>query len=554
MYKRTLYVPGVKNYSTIMTVKEKCKPNIKYNLNSSSNNHCNSRKSNNTVNDISQTRHFHVTRQTEIWPILLGAGVVYIGARFLQNYYAAKESGELKKPRKKEETAGNIKAKKNSAEDLWGGNVEFGKVSGIMGLDTGTLYSRVSILSTDTGKVHVVENAEGQRATPSCVGIQGNTEEEDASTFLVGTQAESLPHIYAPNALIGRRFDDTNASAFVKDYEYEEYVKKGIGGTMQLIIGESGVASSAELLTSKLISHMRNVASAHIDTGNCSHAFLALPAEAAVSPRVHSALQIAAEQANLRLLGAAQEPLCGLLGSIGSLGGTENIGMDLPSLVIVCDVGRSTDVSILRIIDANDDHNLKHIGSVPHLEHHVEIVYMTTDQFAGGRVFDNALIDYLVSDFDKQNQIDLTSDPMTMKRVKDAARTARIELSSKLQSEINEPFITADATGPKHLMCNISRSKLESLSRYALDKILDVCKKSIKESEEHVEKEELENAHLIVLGGMARMPSLVSSVKKCFIDAGCIKLNVIKVEQPEEMNAYGAGLKAAIKLNEINVE
>ena len=139
-----------------------------------------------------------------------------------------------------------------------------------------------------------------------------------------------------------------------------------------------------------------------------------------------------------------------------------------------------------------------------------------------------------------------------MKRVTEVAHNARIELSSKLQSEINEPFITADATGPKHLMHDMSRSKLESLSRDAMEKVFNVCKKAINESE--VDKDELVNAHLLVLGGMARMPSLVSGVKKCFMDAGCTDLKVIEIEQPEEMNVYGAGLKAAIKLNEINEE
>ena len=164
--------------------------------------------------------------------------------------------------------------------------------------------------------------------------------------------------------------------------------------------------------------------------------------------------------------------------------------------IIICDVGRSTDVSIARIIDADDDHDMEHIGLVPHLEEHVETVYMTSDQFAGGRVFDNAIIDFLVSDFEKENKLDLTSDKMTMKRVTEAARNARIELSSKLQSEINEPFITADATGPKHLMHDMSRSKLESLSRDAMEKVFNVCKKAINESE--ADKDELVNAHLLV--------------------------------------------------------
>ena len=257
-------------------------------------------------------RKFPLTARQDVWPIILGAGVVYIGARFLQNYYAAKEKWELHKSPKRAKTDSEAESNNNIADEIWGDTAEFGKITGIMGLDAGSLYSRVSVLSTDTGKVQVVENAEGQRATPSCVGVQPGTDtEDDEWSFLVGTQAETLPHIYAPNVLIGRRYDDKKANSFIKDLQYEDYVKKGIGGTMQVIIGDSGVPSSPELLTSKLISHMRSVASSHLDTGNCSHAYLALPAEAAVSPRVRSAMQIAAEQSNLCLLGASQEPLCG---------------------------------------------------------------------------------------------------------------------------------------------------------------------------------------------------------------------------------------------------
>ena len=176
---------------------------------------------------------------------------------------------------------------------------------------------------------------------------------------------------------------------------------------------------------------------------------------------------------------------------------------------------------------------------------------MESDPFAGGRLFDQAVLDYLVSDFERQHKIDLRVEPMTAKRVKDAARAARIELSSKLQSEINEPFITADATGPKHLVYDLSRSKLEKLCVHPIEKILNVCKSAIDSCENKISDSELQNANLIVLGGMARMPSLVDRLKQGFVEYGCSNLNWIKVEQPEEMNAYGAGLKAAIKLNEV---
>ena len=501
-----------------------------------------------------ERKFFHLTARQDVWPIILGAGVVYIGARFLQNYYAAKESGELHKSSKKATTDSEPEDKNSTTDEIWGDTAEFGKITGIMGLDAGSLYSRVSVLSTDTGKVQVVENAEGQRATPSCVGVQPSTDtEEDEWSFLVGTQAETLPHIYAPNVLIGRRYDDEKANAFIKDLQYEDYVKKGIGGTMQVIIGDSGVPSSPELLTSKLISHMRSVASSHLDTGNCSHAYLALPAEAAVSPRVRSAMQIAAEQSNLCLLGASQEPLCGLLGAISSLGGMEKIstGISPPSLVIVCDVGRSTDVSILRIVGADAEHKIEGVGTIPYSQNHVETVHMASDPFAGGSLFDQALVDYIVSDFERQHKIDLRVDPMTAKRVKDAARAARIELSSKLQSEINEPFITADATGPKHLLYDLSRSKLEKLCANSVEKVLNVCKSAMESCENEISDSELQNANLVVLGGMARMPYLVDRLRQGFVEYGCSNLNSIKVEQPEEMNAYGAGLKAAIKLNEI---
>ena len=154
---------------------------------------------------LQQTRQFHVTKQREIWPVIVGAGVVYLGLKFFNNYYEAKEKGTLNKaPEKKK------KPKKKSGpsiEDLWG-SAEFGKVSGIMGLDTGTLFSRVSV-GNETG-AKVVENAEGARGTPSVVGVQG----ED---FLVGLQAESLPHICAPQQLIGRKMGDDSVTAFIQD-------------------------------------------------------------------------------------------------------------------------------------------------------------------------------------------------------------------------------------------------------------------------------------------------------------------------------------------------
>ena len=259
------------------------------------------------------------------------------------------------------------------------------------------------------------------------------------------------------------------------------------------------------------------------------------------------------EQSNLCLLGASQEPLCGLLGAIASLGGMENnaAGILTPSLVIVCDVGRSTDVSILRVVGADAEHKIQSVGTIPHAHNHVETVHMESDPFAGGRLFDQALVDYIVSDFERQHKIDLRVDPMTAKRVKDAARAARIELSSKLQSEINEPFITADATGPKHLLYDLSRSKLEKLCVDPIEKILNVCNTAMESCENEISDSELQNANLVVLGGMARMPSLVDRLRQGFVAYGCSNLNLIKVEQPEEMNAYGAGLKAAIKLNEV---
>ena len=120
------------------------------------------------------------------------------------------------------------------------------------------------------------------------------------------------------------------------------------------------------------------------------------------------------------------------------------------------------------------EHKIEGVGDF-HSQNHVETVHMASDPFAGGSLFDQALVDYIVSDFERQHKIDLRVDPMTAKRVKDAARAARIELSSKLQSEINEPFVTADATGPKHLLYDLSRSKLEKLCANSVEKVLNVC-------------------------------------------------------------------------------
>jgi molecular chaperone DnaK len=482
---------------------------------------------------LQQTRQFHVTKQREVWPIILGAGVAYLGLKFFNNYYEAKEKGALKKA--PEEKKKPKKSRGPTTEDLWG-SAEFGKISGIMGLDTGTLFSRVSVGSEKGAKV--VENAEGARGTPSIVGVQGDE-------FLVGTQAETLPHIYAPQQLVGRKFDEESATAFIEDMGYEDYVKKGIGGSMQLIVGDSGVSSSAEMLTAQLISHMKGVASANVESGKCSHAFLALPAEAAVSPGVHQAMQIAAEQANLKLLGAAQAPLCGLIGALASSGDLGDEGLGESSVVVLCDVGRSTDIAVMRVDEVCGEHGIEGIGPIPYEEDHVEVLHMASEPFVGGRLFDKSVIDWLVHDFERQNKIDLTTDEMTMMRVRNAAQSARLELSSKIQSEINEPFITADATGPKHLIATLPRSKLEMLCRGDADKIVAMCNRAVEAA--GLSAEELDSAHLVILGGMARMPMVVEEVRKAMKAKGGENMKYMQLDQPEEMVALGAGIKGAVK-------
>ena len=179
-------------------------------------------------------------------------------------------------------------------------------------------------------------------------------------------------------------------------------------------------------------------------------------------------------------------------------------GILTPSLVIVCDVGRSTDVSIFKVVGADAEHKIEGVGTIPYSQNHIETVHMASDAFAGGRLFDQALVDYIVSDFERQHKIDLRVDPMTAKRVKDAARAARIELSSKLQSEINEPFYNCRCTGPKHLLYDLSRSKLEEkLCVDPIEKILNVCNTAMESCENEISDSELQNANLVVLGGIA---------------------------------------------------
>merc|ERR1711871_1186933 len=328
---------------------------------------------------------------------------------------------------------------------------------------------------------------------------------------------------------------------------YSSFVNKGIGGTMQLVVGESGVKTSPELLTSKLIDQMGSIASANVESGNCSHAFLALPPDAVLSPKVHRAMQVAAEQASLTLLGAAPAPLCSVLGILAEAGGMDEIGMELPATFVVCDVGRSTNVSILRILDASEDHGLSGQGALPHSEDDIEVLHSASAPFVGGRLFDKSLIDWLCDDFEKANKLDLTSDPMTMKRVEDAARTARIELSSKLQSEINKPFITADVTGPKHLLATLSRSKFEQLCRDEMHQISHTCKSAVMEAAKQMTADDMANVHVSVIGGMARMPALVSTIFKAIESTDIANPSLIDTNEPEEVTAVGAGLKGAIR-------
>lgn len=383
----------------------------------------------------------------------------------------------------------------------------------IIGIDLGTTNSCVAVLEGDAPKV--IENAEGARTTPSIVAYSEDGE------ILAGQsakrQAVTNPEntVYAVKRLIGRRFDD---DVVKKDMDMVPYkiVKADNGDAWVEIKGES---KAAPQISAEILKKMKKTAEDYIGEA-INEAVITVPAYFNDSQR--QATKDAGKIAGLDVKRIINEPTAAALA----------YGMDKSSgdkVVAVYDLGGGTfDISVIEIADVDG-------------EKQFEVLATNGDTFLGGEDFDMRLIEHLSSEFKKDSGIDLSNDPLAMQRLKEAAEKSKIELSSSQQTEVNLPYITADASGPKHLVVKLTRAKLESLVEDLIDRSLEPLKVALDDAG----KSTGEIDEIILVGGQTRMPMVQDKV------SGFFGKEPRKDVNPDEAVAVGAALQGAVLAGDV---
>ncbi len=376
-------------------------------------------------------------------------------------------------------------------------------MSKIIGIDLGTTNSCVAIMEGSQPKV--LENAEGARTTPSVVAFTDDSEK------LVGQpakrQAVTNPEntIFAVKRLIGRNFDDPTVK---KDVEAAPFkiINSDKGDAW---IETKGEKYSPSQISAFILQKMKETAEKYLGQ-TVSKAVITVPAYFNDAQR--QATKDAGKIAGLEVLRIINEPTAASLA----------YGLDKKQnkKIAVYDLGGGTfDVSILELGDGV-----------------FEVKSTNGDTFLGGEDFDNAIVDYLISEFKKDNGIDLKSDKLALQRLKEAAEKAKIELSSAEQTDINLPFITADKTGPKHINIKMTRAKLEALVEDLIAKTIPPCKTALKDA--GITANEIDE--IVMVGGMTRMPKVVDEVKSFFGKEPNKSVN------PDEVVAMGAAIQAGV--------
>ena len=376
-------------------------------------------------------------------------------------------------------------------------------MSKVIGIDLGTTNSCVSIMDGTTPKV--VENAEGARTTPSIVAFTESGER------LVGQaakrQAVTNPEntLFAVKRLIGRRYDDP---AVEKDKKMVPYaIAKGANGDAW--VESRGEKYSPSQISAFILQKMKETAESYLGE-KVTQAVITVPAYFNDAQR--QATKDAGKIAGLEVLRIINEPTAAALAYGLDKSGDKRIA--------VFDLGGGTfDISVLEIGDGL-----------------FQVQSTNGDTFLGGEDFDLRLVDYLADEFKKDNSIDLRKDKLALQRLKEAAEKAKIELSSSTQTEINLPYITADATGPKHLTLKLTRAKLESLVDDLVQRTLEPCRKALKDA--GVKPSDIDE--VVLVGGMTRMPKVIETVKAFFGKEPHKGVN------PDEVVAMGAAIQGGV--------
>lgn len=377
----------------------------------------------------------------------------------------------------------------------------------ILGIDLGTTNSCMAVV--EGGNPKVLENAEGNRTTPSIVAFSKTGEK------LVGQQAKRQAVVnpkstfYSIKRLIGHRWDDAHLQEDLKHFPFE-VEKKGDGVRVK---DEQGKEYAPEEISAMVLQKLKHDAEARLGE-KITQAVITVPAYFDDSQR--QATKVAGEIAGLEVLRIINEPTAAALA----------YGFDSKKdqKIAVYDLGGGTfDVSILEVaFDESSGQNT------------VEVLATNGDTRLGGDDFDKKIMGWIIDEFKKVEGIDLGKDPLALQRIKEAAEKAKIELSSALETDVNQPFITSDATGPKHLMLKLTRAKLEELVGELVEKTLEPCKKALADAGMSTG----DIHEVILVGGMTRMPSVQSAVEKFFNKKPNVSVN------PDEVVAVGAAIQA----------
>ncbi|MGK9065596.1 molecular chaperone DnaK [Stutzerimonas chloritidismutans] len=383
----------------------------------------------------------------------------------------------------------------------------------IIGIDLGTTNSCVSIL--ENGKAKVIENAEGGRTTPSIIAYASDGE------TLVGQsakrQAVTNPQntLYAVKRLIGRRFEEDVVQKDIKMVPYS-IVKADNGDAWVEVKGQK---MAPPQISAEVLKKMKKTAEDYLGEP-VTEAVITVPAYFNDSQR--QATKDAGRIAGLEVKRIINEPTAAALA----------YGMDKAKgdhTVIVYDLGGGTfDVSVIEIAEVDG-------------EHQFEVLATNGDTFLGGEDFDIRLIDYLVDEFKKESGMNLKGDPLAMQRLKEAAEKAKIELSSSQQTDVNLPYITADATGPKHLNVKISRAKLEALVEDLVQRTIEPCRLAMKDA--GIDASKIDD--VILVGGQTRMPLVQQKVAEFFGKEARKDVN------PDEAVAMGAAIQGAVLAGDV---
>ncbi len=383
----------------------------------------------------------------------------------------------------------------------------------IIGIDLGTTNSCVAVM--EGGKPRVIENAEGARTTPSIVAYTKDGQ------ILVGASAKRqavtnpTETFYGIKRLIGRKFKDEMVQKDIKMVPFK-IVAADNGDAW---VEADGKKRSAPEISAQVLMKMKKTAEDYLGEP-VTEAVITVPAYFNDSQR--QATKDAGKIAGLEVKRIINEPTAAALA----------FGLDKQKgdrKIAVYDLGGGTfDISIIEIADVDG-------------EHQFEVLATNGDTFLGGEDFDARIIEFLVEEFKKESGMDLHKDPLALQRLKEAAEKAKIELSSTQQTDVNLPYITADASGPKHLNIRLSRAKLESLVDELIERSIEPCKVALKDSGLQLS----DISDVILVGGQTRMPKVQEAVKKFFAKDARHDVN------PDEAVAVGAAIQAAVLSGEV---